>query len=61
LNGIELNSESSESISSVEITKTSKGINLKVKCYNVNIDEAKIKSIEVYKRLVKEFHGDDLK
>ena len=42
---------SETSISSVEISKNSKGTTFKVKCYNPDIEEAKKKAIKIYESL----------
>jgi len=42
---------SETSISSVEISKNSKGTTFKVKCYNPDIEEAKKKAVEIYDSL----------
>ena len=42
---------SETSISSVEISKNSKGTTFKVKCYNPDIEEAKKKAIEIFENL----------
>ncbi len=52
---------SDTSISSVEISKNSKGTTYKVKCYNVDIAEAKKKAIEIYESLKAKYPEGDLK
>jgi hypothetical protein len=56
LNEVVINPNSS--VSSVEITKTSKGTTFKIKCYNPDIEEAKKQAIKIYADLEKKYPSD---